>query len=983
MRQSPVASSSLQSQIPGPAAVALPKAMPSHDDSFTSVGLESGNEGVIQPVVGKGKEKTMPMPIRPSRIIHDLFDVSPQSTSSVTNYGVFEHSSPSMTFSPTSSNFSSSDFDNRYRHHNLSLDSMEQLESSSHMLLPDSPSGKGKEKEPFPYLPPLTFSVIKLDYSHDHDLPPTPGPSSYGTLYSPPLAIDSLPPIFNDREIPVPPSHSPSPEPDSQDLTEPHLTRCRSLANLSQPISALLGTVSTTTNPQQSTFGPSRIPNNISHQIIDQKDYNNDSSSLDQTRQASGPSSAISKFDLLAIQREPGSYPPSWYTVAKPVGSMLTAQAFIHSPAPRPSLRTKVRSKSSPYPISVLDFIPNTSPDIFQPLPIVIPNYFDLILPKELRLHILGALLESHEQDYLRYVRDGRLSVAKASSSRGRWVGKDKGVRELVKLSRVSKGWQALVFDGELWKNVDLRSFHSLPPAFVARLIQSAGTFVRKLNFAGHVQITPDTMLEITNSLCLPVPQAPLSYTQITSVNFQGCISLTTRSLHHFLVRSRSLETLSVKGLAAVTNTTCDIVANFCPRLASLNLSRCTNLDGQGIGALTVSAILRKEHLLLKELRVSGLKHVTDGIMQALGRAAPYLEVLDLSYSRHLHNSAIEAFVACEGQTDHQLAIDTVLVSPRDLGRETNDGYKLKRRVTPLRHLVLSSCVLLTDVACSNLAHSVPKLEFLELAGIGADLKDSGLIRLLSTTPHIRRLDFEDASDITDALLAAITPAPDGLINISSAQPPAKQTGYALQQLNISYAGQITDEAFLSLIRNCPQLTVLEADNTRMGTAVLKEFVRVSRQRKAKDARVVAIDCRGIHESLVKELSPMTRPRLGWRAYGARKLSYLDARDDNEEDLKIGQDECDEERVVLKTFYSWQTVDAVKVAREKRRKATGRRTASDSSMASAHDEFEAVQVGRSARWWSPGGRRSPRSGGQDRNSPPIIPDLNNDGCRMM
>jgi len=177
---------------------------------------------------------------------------------------------------------------------------------------------------------------------------------------------------------------------------------------------------------------------------------------------------------------------------------------------------------------------------------------------------------------------------------------------------------------------------------------------------------------------------------------------------------------------------------------------------------------------------------------------------------------------------------------------------------------------------------------------------------------------------------------------------------------------------------------VLEADNTRMGTAVLKEFVRLSRQRKAKDAKMVAIDCRGIHESLVKELSSMTRPRLGWRAYGARKLSYLDARDDNEEDLKIGQDECDEERVVLKTFYSWQTVDAVKAAREKRRKSTGsRRMGSESSMGSAHDEFETVPTGRSARWWSPGGRRSPRTGGQDRNSPPIIPDLNNDGCRMM
>lgn len=568
-------------------------------------------------------------------------------------------------------------------------------------------------------------------------------------------------------------------------------------------------------------------------------------------------------------------------------------------------------------------------------------------------------------------------------------------------ISQVSKGWKSLVFDGELWTDVDLRSFHSLPPAIVVRLMQAAGSFVQGLNLAGHVQLHADAMTDITASLCLIVPRTPLSYTQITKANFQGCVSLTTRSLHHFLVRSLSLQTLSVKGLSAVTNTTCDIIANFCPRLVSLNLSRCPNLDGRGIGALTLLAIFRKEHLMLKELRLSGLKHVSDSIMQALGRAAPYLEVLDLSYSRQLHNSALDAFVACEGYTDNQLAVDTIIVSPRDLGRDVNDGTKLKRRVTRLRHLILSSCLLLTDTACANLAHSLPKLEFLELAGIGGSLKDTGLVCLLSTTPHIRRLDLEDALEITDKVLATITPPPIPVEDTSAAAPkqsapPPIQPGYALQQLNLSYATQITDDAFLSLIHNCPRLAVLEADNTRMSAAVLKEFVRVARERTTRHARIVAIDCRGIHEGLVKELAPMTRPRVGWRAYGARKLGFLDARDDNEDEMRagMGQDEMDESRVVLKTFYSWQTVDVVKAAREKRRRATAaRRTASESSTGSvggAGGEFERGfgSVGR-ARWWSPSGRRSTRGGGgggggdQDRNSPPILPDLNGDGCRTM
>ncbi|KAF8961520.1 hypothetical protein BDZ97DRAFT_1759879 [Flammula alnicola] len=131
----------------------------------------------------------------------------------------------------------------------------------------------------------------------------------------------------------------------------------------------------------------------------------------------------------------------------------------------------------------------------------------------------------------------------------------------------------------------------------------------------------------------------------------------------------------------------------------------------------------------------------------------------------------------------------------------------------------------------------------------------------------------------------------------------------------------------------------------------------------ARSTSIVIIDCRGISESLVKELSPMTRPRLGWRAYGARKLMYLDARDDNEEDLKLGQDECDESRVVLKTLYSWQIVDAVQAGKEKRRKTMSRWTASDlstgvSNLSTGASDQKGVMIGCSARRWSPGGRRA-------------------------
>ena len=499
------------------------------------------------------------------------------------------------------------------------------------------------------------------------------------------------------------------------------------------------------------------------------------------------------------------------------------------------------------------------------------------------------------------------------------------------------------------------------------------------MNFAGHVQLVPEQMTEIIDHLFLANSRASLPYTQLTSINLQGCTGLTTRNLHHLLARCKSLQILSVKGLGAVTNTTCDIISNFCPQIVVLNMNRCSNMDANGIQALATAAISRQQHLPLKELRLSGLKNATDSMMAALGKAAPYLEVLDLSYARQLHNSALEAFVACDGHDGVDLGVETVMVIARDLGRDSNGIGKLKRRVTRLRHLVLSSCIFLTDTACSNLAFSVPKLELLELAGNGVGMKDDGLVRLLSTTPYIRRLDLEDAFDITDDVLIAITPATENIFRKADAQE-VKQPGHVLQHLNVSFAANISDSALLALIRNCPRLTVLEADSTRMGSTVLKEFIQLSRQRKAINSKIVAVDCRGIGESFVKEMSPMTRPRLGWRAYGARKLLYLDAKDENEEDLKVGQDECDEYRVVLKSFYSWQTVDAVKAVMEKRKKSLG---SSRSDLSNGTSELDVSESGRSStRWWSPSGRRAAR-GGSGRTSPAPLSDVNNDGCRAM
>ncbi|KAI0308103.1 hypothetical protein B0F90DRAFT_119489 [Multifurca ochricompacta] len=534
-----------------------------------------------------------------------------------------------------------------------------------------------------------------------------------------------------------------------------------------------------------------------------------------------------------------------------------------------------------------------------------------------------------------------------------------------MRLCRVCKTWLTLIHDGQLWTNLDLRAFPKIPASQLLQIVDTAGPFITSFNISGHGGLLSSTLDKLTNSLSVvhSMKVAP-ALNQLTYLNMSGCSTVTTSSLHFLLTQSPFLESSILKGIPAVTNETCEILSNHCPRLVSLNLSRCKNLTGAGIRYFASSAVTRAKLLPLVELRLSGIKGITDNTMAALGKAAPYLEVLDLSYCRDLHNSSLDAFIACADD----FALDSISLTARQAGRNPTDGRRYRRRITHLRHLSLSSCTLLTDIACSHLAYAVPQLVLLELGGIGGELKDDGVVRLLETLPNLKKLDLEDASDITDNVLHAITP----VLSSDDVSRNRRVPGHTLEHLIVSCAVQLSSEAFLALMRNCTHLRVLEADGTRISAASVKEFVKLARERDARDATIVAIDCRSMNDGIVKELADSIRPRHGWRAYEARRLAYLDGRDD--EALGVGQDECDPQRVVFKTFSSWQTVDAVAATRNKHRKGWRRRDANLSGSSNAEDG-PALR----SRWWSPGGRRS-----SGVNSPSLLEtNSEREGCTIM
>ena len=509
------------------------------------------------------------------------------------------------------------------------------------------------------------------------------------------------------------------------------------------------------------------------------------------------------------------------------------------------------------------------------------------------------------------------------------------------------------------------------------KIAQCAGPFVQTLNLRGHSQIKPSALLAISSALSgVPNPTAdtmaldrPLTTTQLTTINLVGCSALTTQSLRFLLFRSPGVQHLYLRGLDCVTNSTLiDDIGPHCQMLITLDIRRCAHVRGIALANFAIRYLQRmvatNRPSPLKTLKASGLRGVNAEVLRQIGRAFPLLQVLDLSYCRDASDDGFAAFVEWPASTSPRSAFHSSMNTPeeedwthfhtsveltaREAGLDPGDPSTHRRRVTALRHLNVSGCRRISDKMCTAIAYCVPQLEFLEMAAVSSELKDDGLLRLFRTVPRIRKVDLEDAADITDAILDCLVPTPrtppeNGRVVTKQDEEP--QPGEMLEHLVISYAGLISPAAMGRAVKGCKQLRVLEADNTRITGSVIRDFVSRRRHREKSlllsetpvntleqpGSEIVAIDCRGVSEECIRDVQAYTRPRRGWRGWEARELAYEDERSVGVMDPLtdalgaplIGQDECDSHRIVVKSFHGWVSVDAVQEQRTKLKGGSG------------------------------------------------------------
>ena len=303
---------------------------------------------------------------------------------------------------------------------------------------PASLTDKGKAKELPPTLPPLSLSPSGLGYNID-GWSPTSGPSSYrSTCESLRTASSSLSPSSSLEgtvvQVDEPPALTRTP------------SRTRSLSNIS-----VHSTTPSMSKIRTKLAASSKAPVNLARRLLSR----NKADAAGPT--VTGPANDLAEplgIDLLSIQTGNCLFPWQVNDITRASSPRAGVEIGVTPIAPSDvpavycpeshcldgvvSSRGKGRSYSSPFPKSVFDVVPQMDfEDNIMPLPPHARDLFDEMLPRELRLRVLSALISLHEADLKQLKSSGKWSVLVAGSSKNRWVGRNRAMREFVKLSRV------------------------------------------------------------------------------------------------------------------------------------------------------------------------------------------------------------------------------------------------------------------------------------------------------------------------------------------------------------------------------------------------------------------------------------------------------------------------------------------------------------------------------------------------------------------
>lgn len=383
--------------------------------------------------------------------------------------------------------------------------------------------------------------------------------------------------------------------------------------------------------------------------------------------------------------------------------------------------------------------------------------------------------------------------------------------QEIIRCSAVSKTWNEMCYDGQLWSKVDTTEYYSkIPSDILVKLITSGGPFIRDLNLRGCAQMREKWSSEgdRISDMCR----------NVVNFSLEGC-RIDRASIYSFLLRNPSLEFINISGLSSVTNSTMKAIARSCPQLETLNISWCSNVNTSGL--LRVIQSCKR----LKDLRASEIRGFNE-----------------------------EGFTLALFERNH---LDRLVMSRTDLtdqslkvlmhGKDPNMDVLTDRPIVPprrFRHLDLHQCPSVSDAGLKSLAHNVPDLEGLQVSQC-SELTDESIVEVIRTTPKLSHLELEDLENLTNRTMVELAKAP---------------CSQGLEHLNISYCESLSDTGMLQVMKSCPKLRSVEMDNTRVSDLTLMEASYRIRRRGYNDdlpqvgLKLMIFDCSNVTWAGVKEV---------------------------------------------------------------------------------------------------------------------------------
>lgn len=392
-------------------------------------------------------------------------------------------------------------------------------------------------------------------------------------------------------------------------------------------------------------------------------------------------------------------------------------------------------------------------------------------------------------------------------------------------IQQVSRSWRELAFDGQLWKNVDLHQAvgHIPPSALLALLAKNQGGYIRNLSLHGWNHLPPRALTFALTDV--GGAHRSTVTTRLQRLDLQGCASLEPHAVSSIIQHSPDLTWISLRGLPFVSGDILQRIADLAKQLQHLDLSRCWRVSLLDEGIFDEN----NSWPVLKSLKIGGGIAQT-GILECLARAAPDLECLDVSHSSEIDDDDVKDLVSVpidmyqealsrrksglqhtSSREDNITGMDPRIVTltpsqANQLGSGFPCNGMIPRRVTKLRHINISHCPNVTQKAAAYLAYAVPHLEILEMANVG-EMSSDGIVALLATTPHIKKVDLEGATQACDRVLAALTFA-----NRKHSVLDQPLPGKELEALSLSHASNITTDGALKLLRACPNLVQLNLE---------------------------------------------------------------------------------------------------------------------------------------------------------------------------